>query len=183
MSECEVLATVLPQFFPAHWLEDAPDIVCTEFPSQIRIGYVLRRGGAYSYVMRPLLEQVGVPIGELHSAALHNLGELPIGGLTVGRTPGGSEAFLGGVDDKFLTARILLPTVDEVLTDELGAEYLVALPCRDWFVAWSKSQSAEWQQPNIASALSDFKADDYNLFPDIFLRSREGLSLFFSQTA
>lgn len=41
--------SVVPQFFPAAWLEEYP-IVFSDFPSGIRIGYVLREEGAYSYL-------------------------------------------------------------------------------------------------------------------------------------
>lgn len=52
MNKDEVVTQVLPQFFPRHWL-DNPGIVFTNFPSRIRIGYVFRKDGSYSYLMEP----------------------------------------------------------------------------------------------------------------------------------
>jgi uncharacterized protein YtpQ (UPF0354 family) len=177
----QLLSDVLPQFFPANWLADAPDLVFTDFPSRIRIGYVVRAEGGYSYVMRPTLEEAGTSVEALHSSALDNLGAMPCEGLRVGKTPGGPEAFLTGVDDNFYAARLLLPNVQAAIAQELGVEYFVAIPCRDWFICWSKNQSKEWQERNVAKALADFLNDDYNLTPDILLRSKDGFSLHLAQ--
>jgi hypothetical protein len=176
-----LLLAVFPQFFPSHWLLDAPDLVFTDFPSRIRLGYVVRGHEEYSYVTRHDVEQAGISLDELNTIAIQNLSALPVPGLTVGKTPGGSEAFLGDVSDNFRAVRILLPHVHEALLEELGHEYLVAIPCRDWFSAWSKCQAADWQQRNIKQALQDFLSDDYNLTPDILLRTKDGFSMFLSQ--
>jgi uncharacterized protein YtpQ (UPF0354 family) len=175
------LTNVLPQFFPAHWLNDAPDLVFTEFPSRIRIGYVIRGEGSYSYVMRPALEDAGTSLEALHNLALDNLRAMPCEGLQLGKTPGGSEVFLTGIDDNFQAARILLPNVQSVIVREIGEEYFAAIPCRDWFVCWSKDQASEWQERNVKSALADFIDDDYNLTPDILLRSTDGFSVHLTQ--
>jgi len=172
-----LLDMVVPQFFPAHWLDDAPDIVFSSFPSRIRIGYVVRHNGGYSYLMRPRLKEVGVSLETLHNSALDDLRAMPIGGLQVGQTPGGPEVFLTGVADNFQAARILLPNVQAAIVQQLGKEFLAAIPCRDWFICWSKNQSKEWQDRNVAKALEDFTNDAYNLTPDILLRSSDGFSL------
>jgi hypothetical protein len=41
MKANEIVARVLPQFFPKEWLEGA-GMVYSGFPSRIRVGYVLR---------------------------------------------------------------------------------------------------------------------------------------------
>ena len=181
MPSLDTFAGAVPQFFPAHWLEDAPDLASTEFISRIRVGYVVGEPGGYSYIMRPALAEAGVSIEELHAYALQNLRARPFGGLTVGQTPGGPEAFLSGVDDNFRAVRILLPNVQAALVQEIGDDFFVALPCRDWFICWSKKQGTEWQNKNIAQARTDFIADDYRLTPDILLRSTAGFSVYLTQ--
>jgi uncharacterized protein YtpQ (UPF0354 family) len=163
----ELLNSVLPQFFPAHWLTNAPDIVASEFPSRIRIGYVVRGDGGYSYVMRPRLENSGASLEELHTAALRNLRAMPMPDLKVGQTPGGPELYLGDTDDNFTASRILLPDVQRVFAEHLGPEYFAAIPCRDWFICWSRDQVDEWKSRNVASAMQTFIDDEYNLSPDI----------------
>ena len=101
--------------------------------------------------------------------------------LTIGGTPGGPEAFLGEVEDNFTAVRILLPPIQEALKRELGDEFFVSLPCRDWMLCWNKNQSAEWQQRNIADALENFRSDEYSLTPDIPVWSDAGFQLHLSQ--
>ena len=91
----QLRARVFPQFFPAHWLVKSPDIIAMTFPSRIRIGYVVRSEGSYSFVMRPALESAGISVAELHEAALGNLRLLPMPELRIGETPGGPELYLG----------------------------------------------------------------------------------------
>jgi hypothetical protein len=43
-------ASVLPQFFPANWLEEYP-IVFLGFLSRVSIDYVVREGDGYTYVL------------------------------------------------------------------------------------------------------------------------------------
>jgi hypothetical protein len=177
----ELLDGILPQFFPAHWLADAPDIVATDFPSCIRIGYVLGGDGGYSYVMRPQLESAGASLEELHTAALRNLRAMPMPDLNVGQTPGGPELYLGEAEDNFSAARILLPDVQRMCAEKLGSEYFAAIPCRDWFICWSRNQVDEWKSRNIASAKQDFLDDEYNLSPDVFLVSSGRFSVHIDQ--
>ena len=177
MSRDEILSSVYPQFFPAHWLTDTCDIIHAEFPLRIRIGYVMRSDGHYSYLMGEEFEASGLSHSAIRDAALENLRELPMPDLTVGGTPGGPEAFLGETDDNFLAARILLPEVQCGLVSELGPEFYVALPCRDWLVCWSKEQASEFQTRNAADAKKIFLEDEYNLTPDILLFDGSRFSL------
>ena len=177
----DLLSSVLPQFFPAHWLTDAPDMVAMDFPSRIRIGYVVRGDSAYSYVMRPQLESAQISLDELHTAALRNLRAMPMPELKIGQTPGGPELYLGETDDNFTASRILLPGVQRVFAEELGSEYFAAIPCRDWFICWSRHQVDEWKSRNAASAKQTFMDDEYNLSPDVFLVSSGKFSIHLSQ--
>jgi hypothetical protein len=116
-------------------------------------------------------KQSALTLGQLHQAALANLSALRMPSITVGKTPGGPEAFLGDVDDNFRAVRILLPTVRSEFEKELGNKFLVSLPCRDWMFCWSGIQSMEWQNRNTADALKIFLSDEYNLTPDILICS------------
>jgi uncharacterized protein YtpQ (UPF0354 family) len=180
-SRARLLDNVLPQFFPANWLEDAPDLAAADFPSRIRIGYVIRGGGYYSFVMRPELECASVSLSELHEASLRNLRSRPMPELKIGLTPGGPELYLGETDDNFVASRILLPDVQRVFALELGSAYYAAIPCRDWFICWSQNQSDEWKARNAASAKQTFIDDEYNLSPDVFLVSDGNFSVFLNQ--
>lgn len=166
MKKDDVINRVLPQFFPKHWL-DAPGIVFTDFPSRIRIGYVLRDTGAYFYIVDADFSGLGLSLDELHAAALANLVRLPSGGITIGKVPGGAEGWISAKDDNFAAARILLPSVQREFSEALGEEFFLSIPHRDWCFCWSPTQPSERQARHAQEALEDFLQDDYNLTPDI----------------
>lgn len=165
------LPRIYPQFFPAHWLDDATSIAATDFPSHVKIGYVVRGEGSYSFVMEETRREWGVEVAALHERALENLGELPLPSLAVANTPGGPGAWLGESDDNFNAVRLLLPQVQLVFARELGADYRFAIPCRDWAFCWSASQSMAWQEKNAAEAEEVYLSDDYSLSPDVYRMS------------
>jgi len=173
--------SVLPQFFPQHWLVDMPELIHTGFPSRIRIGYVVRAGGGYSYLMREEFEALGLTPSQLHETALSNLGALTMPKFHVGKTPGGAEAFLSDDVDNFTAIRILLPVVRQALVSQLGTEHFAAIPCRDWFICWSKDQHPDYQAKNLRDARDSFLKDEYNLTPDILRVSDSGFHLHLEQ--
>ena len=178
----DVINRVLPQFFPKQWL-DNPGIVFTDFPSRIRIGYVLRSDGAYSYLVDDEFAELGIAIAELHAAAIANLARLPSASISIGKVPGGAEGWLHATDDNFAAARILLPGVQREFTEALGEQFLLSLSHRDDCFCWSLAQSPERQQKHAREALERFLQEDYNLTPDILRYSRDGFSLHLEQVA
>jgi uncharacterized protein YtpQ (UPF0354 family) len=178
----DIIHEVLPQFFPKHWL-DAPGIVFTDFPSRIRIGYVLRDGGADSYIVDEEFSGLRISREELHAAALANLSRLPSASLSIGKVPGGAEGWISATDDNFAAVRILLPSVQREFGQALGDEFLVSLPHRDACFCWSLTQSPERQEKHAQEALEDFLHDDYNLTPDILRYSHGAFRLQFEQVA
>jgi hypothetical protein len=168
----DFVARVLPQFFPKHWLDDA-DIAFSDFPSRIGIGYVLRREGAYSYLMQEELASLEMTLEQLHSAALSNLARLPSASISIARVPSGPEGWIAATDDNFAAVRILLPKVQVEFSAVFGAEFLFTLTNRDDCFCWSMTQEPERQERHARRALEDFLADDYNLTPDIFSFSQE----------
>src|SRR5262245_33153919 len=130
---------VLPQFFPAKWLGEIPEIVFTDFPSRIRIGYVVRTEGTYAYLLQGQLTTWGLTLEALHSHALDNLQLLPSGQITIADVGGGTEGFLSA-EDNFAAARLLLPTVRSEFCSQLGDQFLATIPHRDDCFCWSQTQ-------------------------------------------
>jgi uncharacterized protein YtpQ (UPF0354 family) len=170
MTSDDVLSRILPQFFPSHWL-DPPGIVYTDFPSRIRIGYVIRDEGRYSYFCGHEFSALCITLEELHAAALANLTRYPSAKITIAKILDGAEGWISATDDNFAAVRILLPHVQQEFQTELGEEFLVSLPHRDDCFCWSLAQPEERQESNAREALEHFLLDDYNLTPDIFLYS------------
>jgi uncharacterized protein YtpQ (UPF0354 family) len=165
----------LPQFFPADWLVRMP-IVYSDFPSRIRVGYVLREPGCYSYLLRRDFDGLGIAIEDLHAAALANLLRLPSGRIALAEPSGGAEGFVAS-DDNFAAVRILLPDVRKRFAEKLGEEFFAIFPHRDCCFCWDCKQPSKRQARHAAEALEDFVQDDYRLTPDIFRVSMAGLGL------
>lgn len=108
MSTDEVIHRALPQFFPEHWL-DRSGMVFSDFASRIRVGYVIRGGGSYSYLCDKDLSAIAIPLEELHAAALENLARLPSAVITIGKVPGGAEGWIHATEDNFAAARYQVP--------------------------------------------------------------------------
>ena len=178
----EFRETVLPQFFPASWLDDAPEIVFSDFPSRIRIGYVIREEGTYSYLLKEQFSLSGLTPEALHSCALDNLSKLPSAEITFANVAGGTEGFISSKDN-FAAARLLLPAVRAEFTSRLGDDFLASLPHRDDCFCWSQAQDQDRQSRHIAEALEDFMSEEYNLTPDILLVNVTGFWLFREQDA
>jgi len=171
MKANDVISHVLPQFFPAHWL-DPPGLVFSYFPSRIRVGYVIRGKANYSYLCDDEFSALSLTMGQLHSAALKNLARLESARITIGKVPEGAEGWISATDDNFAAIRILLPEVQEILRQEIGEEFLVSIPHRDWCFCWSPAQPADRQETHVQEALADFMQEPYNLTPDVFLFSQ-----------
>jgi uncharacterized protein YtpQ (UPF0354 family) len=168
MNSDDVLALVLPQFFPQHWLEH-PGIVYSAFPSCIRIGYVLRGEGRYSYVLDEQCAALNLTLERLHAAALENLARLPSATISIGKVLGGAEGWISAADDNFAAVRILLPEVQQEFCQELGDGFLLTLSHRDDCFCWSAAQKAERQAEHARHSLEAFLNEDYNLTPDILV--------------
>ncbi|MFN0050720.1 MAG: hypothetical protein ACKV0T_00925 [Planctomycetales bacterium] len=167
----ELLQRVVPQFFPAHWLADCP-ILHSAFPSRIRIGYVLRGEGQYAYVNAEDFAPLGIPVQELHTAALVNLAKLECPNLMVAKPPTGAVAWFADAEDNFGAVRILLPMAQEQLIEDLGESFLVALSHRDDCFCWNLQQTPEEQKKHCREALERFCSEEYSLTPDILLFSQ-----------
>lgn len=178
----EVITRVLPQFFPKHWLE-APGMVFADFPSRIRIGYVLQEASRYSYILEDDLHALRVSVEELHAVAIANLVRLPSANISIGKVPGGAEGWLSATDDNFAAVRILLPTVQQEFSRALGGQFLLTIPHRDDCFCWSLTQSQERQAQHARDALKDFSQDEYSLTPDVLLFSDGGFRLHVEQFA
>lgn len=161
-----MISRVLPQLFPAQWLEP-PGIVFSDFPSRIRVGYVLRGNGNYSYLCEEEFSGLSISLDDLHTAALANLAGLGSAAVSIGKVPDGAEGWIHTTEDNFAAVRILLAEVQDVFRQEIGSEFFVSLPHRDDCFCWSPAQPADRQEQHAHDALSAFLAEEYNLTPDI----------------
>jgi uncharacterized protein YtpQ (UPF0354 family) len=172
----EIQSRVLPQFFPAHWLEDISNLVHTDFPSCIRIGYVVRDTGSYHYLLEEDIRGISISLPELNKLALDNLRRLPTGNIRIAEPPWGPEGYVFA-EDNFAAVRILLAEVRKMFASKLGKEFLATLPHRDDCFCWSRAQPDEYQKKHAADAVKDYQGAEHSLTPDIFLVTEAGVHL------
>jgi uncharacterized protein YtpQ (UPF0354 family) len=180
MQNDDVLSRVLPQFFPAHWLE-RPGLVFSEFPSSIRIGYIIRVEGGYSYLCDDEFSSLAIPLEKLHTTALENLAKLPSAEISIAKVPGGAEGWIHTTEDNFAAVRILLPKVQEFFRQQLGEEFLFSIPHRDDCFCWSTQQAPSQHDQHAMNAMEAFLSEEYNLTPDILLCSQQGFRVYRNQ--
>lgn len=176
MKKDDVISCVLPQFFPAHWL-DRPGLVFSDFPSRIRIGYIVRGDGSYSYLCEEEFSVLSISLDDLHAAALENLDSLPSANISIAKLPDGAEGWISAADDNFAAVRILLPKVQQVFEQQIGEEFLVSIPHRDDCFCWSPAQAAVRHEKHERDALAAFVQEEHNLTPDILSCSQSRFRL------
>jgi uncharacterized protein YtpQ (UPF0354 family) len=174
MNQNKELESVLPQFFPASWIESTQPMLFSDFPSRVRVGYVNRIEGSYSFLMMSDIESQGADQKSIHQASLNNLREFGEMGLKTAKIASGIEGWIVA-DDNFTAARILLPNVQAKLFELLGDPFRLTIPHRDDCFYWSVSQALERQIHHSKNAAKDFETDDYNLSPDVFECSKAGI--------
>jgi uncharacterized protein YtpQ (UPF0354 family) len=171
-----VRGSVLPQLVQSTHKERVP-IVFRRFSPAIDIAYVIDHPETYDFIMRKQLEDWGIDEATLHAYALENLEELAADTpVEVARaTAGKDEAYaIIETDDGYAAARILSEAIRTKLTYELGDSFVVAMPIRDFLIAWQTDFSL---QGNFLTQVQEEydAAEDYELTPEPFLVTPEGI--------
>ena len=174
MIQNKQLESVLPQFFPASWIESTEPMIFSDFPSRVRVGYVNRIEGGYSFLKMSDLESQRVDQTSVHQASLNNLRSFGNIGLKTAKVASGVEGWIVA-DDNFAAARILLPNVQAKLFELLGDPFRFTIPHRDDCFYWSVGQALERQIQHGKNAAREFETDAYNLSPDVFECSKAGI--------
>jgi hypothetical protein len=158
----------LPQFFPRPW-EDEHDAFGIAFTEDIALGFVTREHGGYSCLLKTDARAQGSPPADLLLEALNNLAQMREGAeLKIARPPGSTVAWVKAPDN-FAAVRMLLPTVKSKLATELGDHYLFTVPSRDLCLFWTASSSAELSDKHALEAQEDYKSEEYNLSPHVYV--------------
>ncbi len=155
---------IIPQLFPAGWTDDY-QVFGIPFTEEVSIGFVAREDGRYSYVMQ---HDVDTPSDQLLTLALANLATLEEGvALKVARPPGATVVWIEAPDN-FGAVRLLLPSVKEMLFQELGSDFLFTIPSRDLILCWTAAAPKALTDKHAHEALEDFQSEEYNLSPHVY---------------
>lgn len=131
---------VLPQFVPAKNKEIIP-LVWKEFLPDVDIAYVIDRKQSYDFIIKPMLRTWGISEQELEQQAMRNLEKFARGTqihmTKPERSPDIPYATIE-TGDGYAAVRILSQDIRGVLAKELGEPFTVAIPVRDFLIAWPK---------------------------------------------
>lgn len=140
-----VRGRLLPMLKTEEWVVEVSaqsELVSTEFAPGLRMCFTIDEPTRVAYVTAEMLARWDIPLERLQEVAQDNL---------AARSPNLSMAALPGPDGKhcalvvntrdgYDTARLVLPGLREVFARELGSEYLVGMPNRDFLIAFATSE-------------------------------------------
>ena len=141
----EAFAALKPQLrvqiAPAEFLKQAPSagLLHRDFLDSLVVAYVLDEPDRYSYVMTDKLAAWGVGEETVRAAAIENL-DAALAATPIEPKPGGSGGgrfFAISDNSGYGAARILCPRFMARLHVALGASFRLAIPNRDFLVAWT----------------------------------------------
>ncbi|MFO1020389.1 MAG: DUF1444 family protein [Planctomycetales bacterium] len=153
-------------------------LIANEWVAGLSVTYVLDEPHSYRYIHRDLFRTWGVSLEHLHAQALTNLERYfdasPME-FAVSENSDAARLLLPVRADAYNASRLLSEKFQQKLRDELGAEYAVGLPSRDFFVAVSlnSTDTLEWMKQRITD---DFQQLDHPLSKRLLLITSDGVS-------
>jgi uncharacterized protein YtpQ (UPF0354 family) len=167
-----VRGRLLPMLKPEDWVREVSErleILGAEFAPGLWICFAIDEPARLAYVTRELLEQWDVPLERIQEVAQDNLAagnrELEMALL-----PGEDNrpyALVINTQDGYDAARLVLPGVREAFAEELGDEYLVGIPNRDFLIAFSQ-RDPEMTAAIIRQIKQDYHRMDHPLTPTVY---------------
>lgn len=168
---------VLPQLMPVENKDSLP-LISTPLSDEIDIGFVIDREDTYDFINEETLEFWGVTLDELFEQALDNLDARSVGidmevGETIPDDPRGTYVILE-MTDGYAAARLLSLSIRNAIAQELGEEYIAAIPTRDFLIFWHPEFS--FHDEFIAQVQKEHElGGKYKLTPNPFLVNSLGI--------
>ena len=171
----EVKERLRPQIFPKEYLQESwmkENMVFKPLPftKDLMEGFVIDSDKAFQYVQKKHLKTWGVTIEKIKSTAYENLNTATAKTRLRPMRARGKRAkgkFIEiAVNDGYAAARLLLPNFRNQIENRLGKPCYVAIPNRDFLVAWSYdfSQDEKFQR----QVVREFHFRDHPLSPEIY---------------
>lgn len=143
------------------------------------ITYVVDEGGFVEFIMQDWLERWGIGVEELHTVAMQNLvkqkGDFMLQGIGASEEEFWAIAVAEG--DSYDATRLLLPDFHQRLAPYLGQRFLVAVPNRDFLIAF-REDNPEIVRRFVEQVRQDARLQPYPLTDCIFRCTAEGLEVF-----
>ncbi|MFN3649818.1 MAG: DUF1444 family protein [Armatimonadota bacterium] len=167
-----VRGRLLPMLKSHDWVREIRrelPLVSVEFAPGLLLCFAIDSPTRLAYATETILDEWGVPLERVQEVAVDNLaersGELPVTVLPA--RDGGTIAMVVNTQDGYDAARLVLPGLRDSFAAELGDEYLVGLPNRDFLIAFSE-RDPEVCASIIRQVKQDFQRMNHPLTPYIF---------------
>lgn len=133
---------LLPMLKPEDWIESLPSLASTEFAAGVRLCFAVDSPTRVAYVTREMLNTWDVPLERVQEIAQDNFARKgPVEMMTLRDDDQSIVALIVNAQDGYDATRLALPAVREAFAEELGDEYLVGIPNRDFLIAFSERDS------------------------------------------
>lgn len=142
-------------------------VVTFPFAEEVVVAVAIDLSNAYAFVSPQNLQQWGVTGESLYQEAMLNL-EKTSAGIEMHATGAPERLLAIQTRDGYDAARLLLPALRKVACDHLGEPCYAAIPNRDFLIAWSRSNSAEFQTQVRNQVRLDFETQPHPLTSGIF---------------
>lgn len=145
-----------------------------EFCNQTVIVFVIDRPTHHLTITDALRAKWRLSVDELLYVATANLAAVPFEIDELFPIEGGRGALIG-VNDGYDAARLLLPDLQRQLRRDLGGDFYVGVPCRDYLIAVSAEPEPPLRRTR-AKVAADYERLPYPISPRLFLVTRDGVA-------
>jgi uncharacterized protein YtpQ (UPF0354 family) len=122
------------------WVRDVPGLVTTTFAPGLVMCFVIDAPARLAYVTEELLEGWDQPLERVQEVAQDNLAgmQAQLELMVLRDANEKAVAVIVNVQDGYAATRLVVPSIRDSFAEELGEDYLVGLPNRDFLVAFTE---------------------------------------------
>lgn len=171
----QVKSRIRPQIFPRDYLKNKQmnkRLISKplDFSSELMEGYVIDSEKAFQYIQKEHLKKWGTDLETVKTTAYENLDlacrntKMRLKSLRGENATG--KYIIISVNDGYAAARLLLPQIRNEIETKLGKPCYVAIPNRDFLIAWSYDLSSKKKFKR--QIIRDFHYRDHPLSPKVF---------------
>jgi len=163
---------LLPMLKSNQWVEEIPggdELVTVTFAEGLVMCFAIDEPSRVAFVRKEMLDKWNVPVERVQEVAQDNLAarsrELQV--MSLNGEDGKACALIINTQDGYDATRLVLPNIRDGFAAELGDEYLVGLPNRDFLVAFS-DRSPELAAGIVRQIRQDYHQMDHPLTSTIY---------------
>jgi uncharacterized protein YtpQ (UPF0354 family) len=129
---------LLPMLKAADWVNELPGIAAAEFAPGLITCFAIDSPSRVAYVTEEMLQKWDLPLERVQGIAQDNLARKQTEFMSLRGEDGRPVALVISTQDGYDATRLVIPGVREAFAEELGDEFLVGIPNRDFLIAFSE---------------------------------------------